>query len=271
MKEIKRYLDNRLGDYSFCFEDLSSNYVYAHNENVVMTAAGCMKLPIAIALLKCVENNSISLIDKVSISDVDMVYGTGIIHEFGEREYSIEELMIAMLIQSDNTATNKIIDTLGITNINESIKDMGLRNTQLNRKTTDERQIKGDIENLSTSADLSKCWRILYAGDFLNKENSYKLINILKRQQIKNKIPFYMPENIKYNIANKSGDLEGVENDTALITTPKGNFTFTIMSKNLPNNIYGTVTITRIGKMVRDIIANHFYYHELDITSDFIL
>lgn len=271
MKEIKRYLDNRIGDYSFCFEDLSSNYVYAQNENVVMTAAGCMKLPIAIALLKSVENNHISLKDKINICDEDMVYGHGIIHEFGEREYSIGELMIAMLIQSDNTAANKIIDTLGMSRINDTIEDMGLRNTILNRKTIDKRQKNGNVENISSSADLSKCWRMLNNGDFLDKENSYKLVNILKRQQIKNKIPFYMPENIKYNIASKSGDLEGIENDTALITTTKGKFTFTIMSKNLPNNIYGAVTITRIGKMVWDIIENNFYYDELDITSDFIL
>jgi len=271
MKEIKRYLDNRIGDYSFCFEDLSSSYVYAHDENVVMTAAGCMKLPIAIALLKSIENNHISLRDNVNISDEDMVYGHGIIHEFGAREYSVEELMIAMLIQSDNTAANKIIETLGIISINETIKEMGLKNTLLNRKTIDKRINKGNVENLSTSADLSKCWRILSNGGFLNKDNSHKLINILKRQQIKDKIPFYMPEDIKFNVASKSGDLKGIENDTALITTTKGNFTFTIMSRNLPNNIYGAVTITRIGKMVWDMIANDFYYDEVDVTSDFIL
>ena len=52
MKEIKKYLESRIGKYSFFFEDLKSGYVYGYNENVSMTAAGCMKLPIAVSLIK---------------------------------------------------------------------------------------------------------------------------------------------------------------------------------------------------------------------------
>ncbi len=52
-------------------------------------------------------------------------YGTGIIHEFGEREYTVFELLVAMLIQSDNTAANKIIDIVSMDRINEDIKKYG--------------------------------------------------------------------------------------------------------------------------------------------------
>ena len=48
--------------------------------------------------------------DKIKIQSKDKVYGTGIIHEFNEREYTVFELLVIMLIQSDNTAANKIID-----------------------------------------------------------------------------------------------------------------------------------------------------------------
>ena len=52
MNCIKKYLETRVGNYSFYFEDLRSGYSYGYNENVSMTAAGCMKLPIAISLIK---------------------------------------------------------------------------------------------------------------------------------------------------------------------------------------------------------------------------
>ena len=258
MKEIKRYLDNRIGEYSFYFEDLDGGYVYAHNENVQMVSAGCIKLPIALVLFKEVEENRMNLKDKVSITEADMVYGKGIIHEFEERQYSIYELLISMLIQSDSTSVNKLIDIIGMERINEQISLMGLKNTLLKRKSIDERTEKAAIENISSSYDLSLCWKILYEASFLNKENSKQLIDILKRQQHKNKITFYIPDEIKPKIASKAGDLIGAENDTALIQIPKGNFVFTVMSKNLPNNVYGTVTITRIGKMVWDIISNNW-------------
>lgn len=89
--------------------------------------------------------------DKVKIESSDKVYGTGIIHEFGERDYTVFELMVAMLIQSDNTAANKIIDLVGMDKINETIKEFGMKNTELNRKTADERNFKSDVENYTTT------------------------------------------------------------------------------------------------------------------------
>ena len=49
MKEIKKYLETRIGTYAFFFEDLQSGFCYGYNENVQMTSAGCMKLPIAVS------------------------------------------------------------------------------------------------------------------------------------------------------------------------------------------------------------------------------
>jgi beta-lactamase class A len=254
MKEIKRFLEERLGNYSFYFEDIDSGYIYAYNENVMMTAAGCIKLPIAAALLKNEEEGKVNLRDSFQVKRDDKVKGNGILHEFGEREYTLGELMVAMLIQSDNTAANKIIDVLGMDNINNKINEMGLTNTKLNRKTAEEGIDNNHTENLSCSRDLSKCWKLIYERSYLNRENSDTLISILKRQQIKNKLSYYIPDYLKKSIASKSGDVEGVENDTALMLTSKGTFILTVMSQNLPNSIYGNVTIARAGKMAWDII-----------------
>ena len=127
MKEIKKYLESRIGNYSFFFEDLKSGFVYGYNENVQMISAGCMKLPISISLIKDVERGNVSFMDKVKIEGADKVYGTGIIHEFNSRDYTVFELLVAMLIQSDNTAANKIIDIVGMDKINEDIGEMGLK------------------------------------------------------------------------------------------------------------------------------------------------
>lgn len=259
MKEIKKYLESRIGTYGFFFEDLKSGFIYGYNENVKITAAGCMKLPIAVSLIKAVENNKIDFLDKVSISVEDKVYGTGIIHEFNEREYTVFELLVAMLIQSDNTAANKIISMITIEEINSNLKEMGLNNTILNRKTTDERNDKDDIENIISALDLARIWKHLYNKTYLNDENSQMLIDILTRQQIKNKLALYIPDDLKYEISSKTGDKNGVENDTELIRLPKGDFTCTILSMGIPNSVYGTVTLAKCGKMVWDNINNNWH------------
>ena len=258
MKEIKKYLESRIGKYSFFFEDLKSGYVYGYNENVSMTAAGCMKLPIAVSLIKAVEDKKVDFMDKIKIQTSDKVYGTGIIHEFNEREYTVFELMVIMLIQSDNTAANKIIDIVGMEQINEDIIAMGLKNTRLNRKTNDERTDITDIENITTAYDLSKIWKHLSNGTFLNKDNGQMLIDILRRQQIKNKLALYIPDDLKIEISSKTGDKKGVENDTAYLELPKGKFVFTVLSQDIPNSVYGTVSLAKCGKMMWDGVMNNW-------------
>lgn len=259
MKEIKRYLESRIGTYGFFFEDLKSGFIYGYNENVQMTAAGCMKLPISISLIKAVENGKVDFMDKIKIDGKDKVYGTGIIHEFNEREYTVFELLVAMLIQSDNTATNKIIDIVTMEQINRDFKEMKLTGTILNRKTTDERNNKSSIENITTASDLSKIWRHLYNASYLSKEHSEMLIDILTRQQIKNKLALYIPDDLKYEISSKTGDKNGIENDTALIRLTKGTFAFTVLSTNIPNSVYGTVTLAKCGKMMWDDVMNNWH------------
>ncbi|MGH4118438.1 serine hydrolase [Clostridium sp.] len=255
MKVIKKYLDTREGTYSFYFEEINSGYLYGFNENKEMLSAGCIKLPLAMVLLKEVQNGTIELQSKIKIEENDKIQGSnGIIHEFACKEYSLFELLIAMLMQSDNTAANKIIEILGMDRIGEMFKEMGLKNTNLKRITTKVRLGKDELENTSSSLDLSKCFKLLYLKQYLNEENSNLLINILKKQQRTNKIPFYIPRDIQENIANKGGSFECVENDNTLIMIPKGNFLFTVMANNLPNNVYGITTISRVGKMIWDII-----------------
>ena len=258
MKEIKKYLESRIGKYSFFFEDLKSGYVYGYNENVSMIAAGCMKLPIAVSLIKAVEDKKVDFMDRVKIQSSDKVYGTGIIHEFNEREYTVFELMVIMLIQSDNTAANKIIDILGMEQINEDIVAMGLENTKLNRKTNDERTTITNIENITTARDLSKIWKHLSDGTFLSADNGQMLIDILRRQQIKNKLALYIPDDLKVEISSKTGDKKGIENDTAYLEIPKGKFVFTVLSQDIPNSVYGTVTLAKCGKMMWDGVMNNW-------------
>ena len=259
MKEIKKYLESRIGKYSFFFEDLKSGYVYGYNENVSMTAAGCMKLPIAVSLIKAVEDKKVDFMDKIKIETSDKVYGTGIIHEFNEREYTVFELMVIMLIQSDNTAANKIIDIVGMEQINEDIRIMGLKNTRLNRKTNDERTAITDVENITTAYDLSKIWKHLSNGTFLNKDNGQMLIDILRRQQIKNKLALYIPDDLKIEISSKTGDKKGIETDTEYLELPKGKFVFTILSQDIPNSVYGTVSLAKCGKMMWDDVMNNWH------------
>ncbi len=254
MKEIKRYLETREGEYSFYFADLKSDYTYGFNENLKMVAAGCIKLPIAMAVMKEVEANNISLEQLVSITNDDKVSGSfGIMHELEGRQYSIKELIVTMLIQSDNTAACKLINIIGKERVNCIVQDMGLKSTIINKYPSGERE-EFENENITTSYDLCKGLALLSRGKVLNKEHSKFILEIIRRNQLTTGLPFYWPKDFQAKTAHKAGSLEGIENDIVLLSSEKGDFVFVVMSRNLPSNVYGVSSLTRVGKMMFDII-----------------
>ncbi len=254
MKEIKRYLETREGEYSFYFADLKGDYTYGFNEDHKMVAAGCIKLPIAMAVLKEVECNNISLDKLVNITKDDKVSGSsGIINEFGEKQYSIKELIYAMLIQSDNTAACKIINIIGMDKVNEIISNIGLTSTIINKFPSGEKE-EFSKENITTSYDLCKCLEMLNNGTVLNKAHSEFILQVIRKNQLTAGLPFYFPKSYKMKAANKTGSLECIENDTLILNSEKSDFVFTVMSKKLPSNVYGITTLARVGKMMFDIL-----------------
>lgn len=248
MKEVKRYLEDRLGKYSFYFEDLKSGFIYGYNEHVKMTSAGCMKLPVAMAVIKDVEEGKLSLDDLVLLESRDRVEGSGILKHLNSREYTVNELVIVMLVESDNTATQKLVSLIGFEELKAKFEEMGLKDTTMN-------DMPGSPINLTTSYDLSLCWKLLKDGDYLSREHSRYIIDLLKSENKKKKTGFYLDESLKHKIASKAGDMQGVENDTTLIELQKGDFVFTIMSADIPNSVYGLVSLAKSGKMIWDGIT----------------
>jgi len=176
------------------------------------------------------------------------VEGSGILKHLNSREYTVNELVIVMLVESDNTATQKLVSLIGFDELKAKFREMGLNDTTMN-------DMPGSPINLTTSFDLSLCWKILKDGEYLTKEHSRYIIELLKSENKKKKTGFYLDESLKEKIASKAGDMPGVENDTTLIELQKGDFVFTIMSSDLPNSVYGLVSLAKSGKMIWDGIT----------------
>lgn len=242
MKDIKKYLDEeREGTYGFYFKDLDGNYTYGYNEEVPMTSAGCMKLILAVLVLKKVEAGEFSMEELIAVKEEDKHAGSGILREFIERPYTIRELIAAMVIVGDNTATYKLMSLLGQDQINSMFEDLGLTHTSLSTSP-------GAADNKTTARDLGRVIELLYAGSYLNKAHSDYILGIL-RSRGKSKIAFFLPNQLNEQFASKTGDAQGIENEVALINTPTGNFVLSIMASDLPNSVYGQVSLAKAGSM----------------------
>lgn len=143
-------------------------------------------------------------------------------------EVTIRQLVEAMIIQSDNTAYNTLLDILDRRNINSSLRNIGITETVVGEKLNlDASQFQTDLQvpgrqsNTTTAKDLATYFSLLYSQKIPDSE---EMLGIFKRQKINNMIPARLPENTV--VAHKTGDWSPIYHDGGIVYKPDDPFIF---------------------------------------------
>lgn len=128
-------------DASVTYIDLKSGATFSLDGGNSRSSASVIKLLVLAALLDSVHAGTHTLDESLTVSNADMVGGTGVISDMGVGDYTLRSLATYMITDSDNVATNKIIGLLGMENINAEAAQLGLPNTRLERLMMDEAAI----------------------------------------------------------------------------------------------------------------------------------
>ena len=214
------------------------NQVYAEiKSEKMLSAASSIKVPILIILLTMLEREEIVWNEKLILTKDVIGSGSGWMayQKIGE-SFPLYEVATEMIRVSDNTATNLLIKRLGgIKVVNKKLKEIGLKNTQLNNYLPD---LNGT--NLTSTKDLSLAMALVDNGDLLNvssrdifrdimlksKTNSLIPSGILRGLRIESKDIDYHLSLKGYLVHNKTGDIGISYSDTALIQTPQNSRAF---------------------------------------------
>lgn len=254
-KELTNYFKKRKGDYSLYYKDLVNNDEFKINSDQVFPAASVIKIPIMIEYFRQKEAGLICEDELISIPIEERVGGSGILYELREDiKMSLSELVLLMIILSDNTATNLIIEKLGIANINKIFKKRDY-NSCLNRKMMDYQSRKKGIENFIRSDEIGMILKDISKNNLSNisKESCKNMISIMQKQKMRDKLSFYIPETDWNKVASKTGSLNKVEHDASVFNFNNNKFVLVVLSKNLPANSYGNITIARVAKTICDL------------------
>ena len=127
---------------------------------------------------------------------------------------TVSDLVRMMIILSDNTATNMMIDLLGLEAINAHIQSLGAKKTLLARRLFDRDPLGLHRENLISLRETADWFRRLYEGKLVSAEASREMNAILQNQQTTYKIPFYIQD---LPIAHKTGEDLGIANDCGIV------------------------------------------------------
>ena len=138
IQELDRKLNGVLGVATI---DLTSGRVFVYNGDAIFPTASSIKIAIMLEMFRADKAGRLHFSDVQTLNPRDDVGGSSGPLEAkmtaGPIQVTVRELMENMIIHSDNTATNRCIDLVGMDAVNRLVARLGLRNTHLRRKMMD--------------------------------------------------------------------------------------------------------------------------------------
>ena len=261
-------LDGTVGLY---VEDLSSGELFTICADEVQPACSLVKVPILAHFLKDAEEGRVNLYEKILIPEEKRVGGTGLIcHLEPEVELTWKDIMKLMIIVSDNSATNAIIDFLGMDRINAFFKSLGLTATELQRKMMDLEALKAGRNNYTSAGDMGKIIKMAATGTLVNKNISDSIVEIMTRQFYRNKLPALLPATAAsasaeekwrplpdtVTVASKTGDLPKTEHDIGLFILPgEEKYVIAMLTSRLASEKDGIACIAKTSRVIYEALA----------------
>lgn len=218
-QEIEKSLDNLSGAISFYYHNLVTNEKLEYHSEKKMMAASVIKLYIMADAFQRIVDGSLDSEQMLVMKKEDYVPSCGAVAYLHEGlEVTVMDLITLMIIFSDNTAANVLIDLLGMEKINEGIRRLGFKDALLCRKMYDIEKSRQGIQNLVTARETGELLERLYKGALVSREADRKMLEILKNQQLNGKIPFYLQALLEEpEIAHKTGEDTGITHDVGIV------------------------------------------------------
>lgn len=229
---VENRIKNIRGETSIVIKDFNTDWEIAFNKNTLVPSASLVKIPIMLSCFYAAEEKKVTLEDTIYLKASEKVEGSKVLEKKPAGSiFTVEQLIEPMITQSDNTATNMLIDFLGFDTLNAYFRKIGLKNTNIARKMVDFKKRKEGVENYTTAQDMAFILEILYHNKFLNKRISRRCLLLLGQQKINDRIPRGLPKD-KTFIAHKTGLEKNVCHDVGIAFTKKGNFLICALVKH---------------------------------------
>jgi beta-lactamase class A len=265
LKEIEQDLSNLIssgkGLYGVSIYHFETEEEFVHNPNEEFYAASIIKIPIMAATFAEVAKGKRSLSDKITVLEEDIVLGDGILKNLTPgKEWTVHDLVVLMIIESDNTATNVLIDLVGLENVQSYMNGWGFTQSQLRHKLQVLPTRKTSESNIITPKEINHFMREIALGKIVSISACRKMIEIMKQQKMNELLPSKLPEKDDligaipiWEMAHKTGYVPGIEHNAALFYIPGQTFAITVLSKNVPNRDEPKRIMGQIGVLLNKI------------------
>ncbi|MFN0107045.1 MAG: serine hydrolase [Bryobacteraceae bacterium] len=271
---VERRINERLaafqGSVSLYAKNLNTGAEFAIRPDERVRTASTIKLPILVAVFQAVTDGKAKWDEEILLTSDDKVSGSGVLKEFSPgRKFLFRDLANLMIVVSDNTATNLLIDRFTADYVNGVMEKYGFQFTRSNRK------ILGDGKNLkpaptglsafgqkdenkkfgigvSTPREMARLIEMLDKGQLVSAEASAEMVAIMRRQQFTDGIGRRLDA---FQVASKSGALDALRSDVGLVIRGNEKYALAITVDGMPQTDYsadnaGNVLISDLTALV---------------------
>ena len=220
-KIIQSELDDIDGAYAVAIKNLETQEYYYYNEDREFDTASLYKLWVMGAIYEEIEKGELSLEDNIGFGAQTINERLDIASESAEITEgfvgnTVKGALNRMITISDNYSAHILYLTIGWSKVGDFLEEYEFTNS--------------NTDNLQTTAlDILDYYEKLYKGEIVNKELSDEMLEILKKQELNDRIPKYLPENTV--VAHKTGELGAVKHDAGIVYSPNGDYIIVLLSK----------------------------------------
>jgi beta-lactamase class A len=261
MANVAERLDGVMG---YAVKDLSTGETFVRLPDTVFPQASSIKLTVLLELMRQAQEGKLLLDEKHTVRRNEMTRGDTepILTLLGDGTVTmtLRDLAIFMVVLSDNTATNILIERLGMDNVNAGVTRLGLKETKLRRRMIDLEAAKKGNENVSTPSEMLTLLEKVNARQALDAAHTREYFDLLRLPK-DSEFHKALPEDV--SIADKPGSLEGVRCDMGLIDIPGHPFILSVMTTYLARGDEGEHAIEEVARLAYD------YFDRLSRSSSY--
>lgn len=263
-------------------EQLNTGKTVGIDRDLPVMTASDIKLAILYHAMVEVREGRAKWDERITLKPGEAVGGSGMLHFFdAPLTMSLKDVLTFMVIVSDNTATNLAIDRFGVEAVNARMVSLGLKNTHLYKKVmkpatgpVPEDQPKFGLgkttpkEMAELMAGIGLCRlhepeqpaKFAFPLDWKEPDAEDKAVcdvalTMLKSQFYRETIPRYLPGGGDQSVASKTGSLNAVRNDVAIVAGKSGPmvlsiFTYDNVDQSWTVDNEGEMTIAKLAKAI---------------------
>lgn len=231
-EQVKNFSTQKEAQYAIYVRPLNQTGQDVVLNSHKMASASLIKIPIMIEAFNQKNQGKLNFNERFTIRHADTVEGGSVYNLPDGTVLTIGQLLELMIVQSDNSACNILIDKLKMENVNAMIKKLGCSSdTILQRKMMDFEAAKQGRQNYTNVTDMANILEKLYNSKCLDPKSDKAMLEILKRQEDNTIIPAQLPHHIQ--VAHKTGELDGMNYDCGIIYGQSHNYILCMMAENV--------------------------------------